>query len=56
MNADAAREARIQELGMQLVNADSIERRIALWSLLRAEIKARSPEQIQRMEQTKGLG
>jgi uncharacterized small protein (DUF1192 family) len=56
MNAvDQAREQRIAELGMKLVNADSLEQRIALWSLLRAEIKARSPAQVKAMEQDKGL-
>jgi uncharacterized small protein (DUF1192 family) len=55
LNADDAREARIQELGIKLVNSDSLEQRIALWSLLRAEIKARSAAQIKRMESDKGL-
>jgi hypothetical protein len=55
MNADQVREQRIQELGMKLVNAESLEQRIELWSLLRAEIKARSPAQIKRMESDKGL-
>lgn len=55
LSADDAREARIQELGMKLVNADSLEQRVALWSLLRMEIKARSPAQIKRMESDKGL-
>jgi hypothetical protein len=32
LNADDAREARIQELGIKLVNSDSLEHRIALWS------------------------
>jgi uncharacterized small protein (DUF1192 family) len=55
VNSDDAREQRIAELGMKLVNADSLEQRIALWSLLRAEIKARSPAQILKMESDKGL-
>ncbi|NPT59064.1 hypothetical protein [Paraburkholderia elongata] len=55
MNADQAREQRIQELGVKLCVAETIEERIALWSQLRAEIKARTPAQIKRMESDKGL-
>lgn len=55
MNSDTAREKRIQEPGMKLVNAETLEQRIALWSLLRAEIKARSTDQIKKMESDRGL-
>jgi uncharacterized small protein (DUF1192 family) len=55
VNTDQAREQRIQELGVKLCVAETLEERIAIWSQLRAEIAKRSPAQIQRMERQKGL-
>jgi uncharacterized small protein (DUF1192 family) len=55
MNADQVREKRIQELGVKLCVAETLEERIALWSQLRAEIARRSPAQVARMEKQKGL-
>lgn len=55
MTVDQTREKRIQELGVKLCVADTVEERISLWSQLRAEIAKRSPGQVARMEKQKGL-
>jgi hypothetical protein len=52
--ADAARERKIARLRMQLEKASAAER-AAIWRQMRDEIMVRSPEQIERMEVSRGL-
>jgi hypothetical protein len=52
---DAAREARIQKLGDAMVMATDLTERARLWREMRAEIEARSVEQVLRMEKARGL-
>ena len=52
--ADAVRERKIARLRKQLEKASAPER-AAIWRQMRAEIMARSPEQIDRMEAARGL-
>ena len=52
---DAAREARIESLGQRMVMSNDLTERAQLWREMRAEIEARSVEQVIRMEREKGL-
>jgi hypothetical protein len=52
---DAAREARIESLGQRMVMSADLTERAHLWREMRAEIEARSVEQVIRMEREKGL-
>jgi hypothetical protein len=52
---DAEREARIETLGAAMVMCTDLTERASLWRRLRAEILARSPAQVAKMEAQKGL-
>ena len=51
---DVARERRIARLSKRLEKAMPAER-ASIWSKMRAEIMSRSPEQVRRMEEARGL-
>lgn len=53
--ADAQRERRIKRLAERLKAATSRDERFRLWGLMRAECLARSPQQVARMEVSRGL-
>ena len=55
LTEDETREARVEDLGNAMVNATSRIERQSLWVMLRDEINNRSPEQITKMEQERGL-
>ena len=52
---DQAREERIATLQAQLRSAKSSDLALIYWRMLGDEIKARSADQVARMEQEKGL-
>jgi len=52
---DEAREQRIDLLGLRFRGASSSDDRRQIWNELGAEIAARSPEQIRRLEIARGL-
>jgi hypothetical protein len=52
---DEQREARIETLGAAMVMCTDLTERASLWRRLRAEILARSPAQVAKMEAQKGL-
>jgi hypothetical protein len=55
LSTDEARERRIAEL-LEVFNGETDrEVRAAAWEQLKAEIKARSPAQVARMEAARGL-
>jgi hypothetical protein len=53
---DSAREAEIERLGNQMVEASTLSARHSLWLQMRELILHRSPEQVARMERERGLG
>lgn len=53
--SDADREARIESLGAAMVLSTDLTERASLWRRMREEIALRSPEQIRKMEQERGL-
>ena len=55
LSEDAAREARIEQIGASMVLSTDLTERARLWRDLKAEIAARSPAQIRLMERAKGL-
>ncbi|WP_109477677.1 hypothetical protein [Paraburkholderia sp. C35] len=52
---DAAREARIEQLGAQMVLSSDLVERARLWCSMKDEIAHRSKAQIERMEKERGL-
>lgn len=52
---DEEREARIEHLGAAMVLAADLTERARLWRRLKDEIAARSPAQVRKMEQERGL-
>jgi hypothetical protein len=55
LSEDAAREARIEQIGASMVLSSDLTERARLWRELKAEIMARSPAQVLRLEREKGL-
>jgi hypothetical protein len=55
MLTDQQREARIEELGRQIVTAETMLERSRLWREMRNLIAQRSPRQVAAMEHEKGL-
>lgn len=53
--ADVLREARIEALTQQCVEESDPAKRRGLWMKVRAEINARSPQQVDRMERAREL-
>ena len=52
---DAKREQRIDLLRLRLLGATGADERRVVWNELRAEIAARSPAQVERIERARGL-
>lgn len=52
---DAAREARIEQLGATMVLCTDITERARLWRQMKDEIQHRSTSQVAKMEREKGL-
>jgi len=52
---DALRERRIKALADKIEAAPSRADKTALWEALKEELRARSPEQIERMNRERGL-
>jgi hypothetical protein len=52
---DAAREARIEQLGAAMVLSSDLVERARLWRQMKDEIQHRSRAQIERMENDRGL-
>lgn len=53
--SDEERERQIETLGAALVMSADLTERARIWRQLKAEIVARSPEQVVRMEKRMGL-
>jgi len=55
ITSDKAREARIELARLRLMAAETQEERSAAWVEIKREVAARSPEQVLRMEEERGL-
>ena len=55
MTEDAAREARIKSHMDDMLKADTLSERHRHFAKMNAEIEARTPDQIERLERARGL-